>query len=53
VITLAHNLTVLRIPYSDRLFAEPAGDYHVALGLVVDRVSETNRRERERAERQS
>lgn len=53
VITTAHNCAVLRIPFdSSRLFREPPGEYLLALRLVVERVSETNRIEQERASRQ-
>jgi hypothetical protein len=51
VIELAHNCAVLGIPFdSTRLFGEPPGDYDLALRLVCERVSATNRREAERME---
>lgn len=53
MIDLAHNCAVLGIPYdSSRLLAEPPGDYLLALALIVERVSDTNRRESERLEAQ-
>ena len=51
MIVLAHKCSLLRVPFSDRMFTEPYGDYHLALEMVADAVSETNRQERERAER--
>jgi len=51
-VVLAHNCAVLQIPFdSRRLFCSPYGNYHLALHMVVEAVSETNRRERERSER--
>jgi hypothetical protein len=52
VIDVAHNCAVLGVPFdSSRLFSEPPlSDYELALRLVCERVSETNRREAERAE---
>ena len=49
MIALAHNCAVLGIPFdSSRLFDEPPGDYMLALHVVVERVSDTNRREQQR-----
>lgn len=50
-IGVAHDCSVLGIPFdSGRLFTEPVGDYLLALQMVVDRVSDTNRREADRIE---
>jgi hypothetical protein len=49
VILLAHNCSLLRIPFdSARLFGEPWSDYHIALSMTCDAVSDTNRREQAR-----
>jgi hypothetical protein len=51
VIETAHNCAVLGIPFDSwRLFAEPPADYLLALQLVVERVSQTNRAERDKLE---
>jgi len=45
VIILAHNCSVLRIPFdSVRLFTEPPGNYSLALGIVADAVAASRRR---------
>lgn len=52
MIRLAHNCAVLSVPCdTSRLFGEPYSDYHLALHITVDAVSETNRREQARAEK--
>ena len=49
---LAHNCAVLRIPFdTSRVFGEPYSDYHLALHMVCDAVSETNRREQARVDK--
>jgi hypothetical protein len=50
MIELAHDCAVLGIPFEmSRLLGEPPGEYALALSLIADRVSETNRRESEKA----
>jgi hypothetical protein len=50
VIDTAHNCAVLGIPFdSGRLFTHAPGDYLLALQLVVERVSQTNQTERDKA----
>lgn len=54
MIGLAHDCAVLGIPYDQaRLFAEPPGDYDLALRLICERVSDTNRKENDRIEAQT
>lgn len=51
MIEVAHNCSVLGIPFdSSRLFGDPPGDYMLALQLVVERVSATNRAEQAKLE---
>lgn len=51
MIVLAHNCAVLGVNAdTSRLFREPYGDYHLALTMTCEMVSETNRREQQRAE---
>ena len=53
MIDIAHSCAVLRIPFdAGRLFDEPPGEYDLALRLLIERVSDTNRREAERLEAQ-
>ena len=51
MIEVAHNCSVLGIPFDTvRLFADPPGDYMLALQLVVERVSATNQAEHAKME---
>lgn len=53
MIEIAHNCAVLGIPFdSARLLADPPGDYMLALSMVIERVSATNRAENARVEAQ-
>ena len=53
MIEIAHNCAVLGIPFdASRLLAEPPGDYMLALQMVAERVSQTNRAEHARMEAQ-
>jgi hypothetical protein len=53
-ISVAHDCSILGIPFdSARLFCEPVADYVLGLQMIVERVSDTNRRDAERAEAQA
>ena len=46
---LAHDLTLLEVGFNfDRLYSGADPDYELALGVLRDRVNESNRREAER-----
>ena len=52
MIRLAHNCAVLGVPCdTSRLFGEPYSDYHLAVAMAVEAVSETNRREQARVDK--
>jgi hypothetical protein len=43
-LTLAHNAAALGLNVdTTRLFGEPYGDYHLAVGMVCDQLRETTR----------